>query len=138
MRVAAVAFAVLCAAPTAAQLVKPNQIGVRMGHMHLVVRDVEAHKYFFTSVLGGKIVQNGPLELIEFPGVYVMLRKAEPTGPPAGAIVNHFGFIVNDMKAALAKWKAANVPIEPTENPNEVYVVSPRPKVPFAPFQTRS
>ena len=29
------------------------------------------------------------------------------------------------MKAALARWKAANIPIEPTENPNEVYVVSP-------------
>jgi hypothetical protein len=29
------------------------------------------------------------------------------------------------MKAALARWKAAGVPIEPTENPNEVYVVGP-------------
>lgn len=25
------------------------------------------------------------------------------------------------MPAALARWKAANVTIEPTENPNEVY-----------------
>ena len=124
-RLALFAVLVLCAAPSAAQLVEPNQIGVRMGHIHLAVRDVDAHKQFFTSVLGGTIVQNGPLELIQFPGVYVMLRKAEPTGPPAGAIVNHFGFIVKDMKAALARWKAANIPIEPTENPNEVYVVSP-------------
>lgn len=124
-RVALLAALVLWSVPAAAQLVEPNQIGVRMGHMHLAVRDVEAHKNFFVSVLGGTVVKNGPLELIEFPGVYVMLRKAEPTGPPAGAIVNHFGFIVNDMKAALARWKAANVPIEPTENPNEVYVVSP-------------
>ena len=124
-RLALFAVLVLWAAPSAAQLVEPNQIGVRMGHIHLAVRDVDAHKQFFTSVLGGTIVQNGPLELIQFPGVYVMLRKAEPTGPPAGAIVNHFGFIVKDMKAALARWKAANIPIEPTENPNEVYVVSP-------------
>jgi catechol 2,3-dioxygenase-like lactoylglutathione lyase family enzyme len=124
-RLALLVSFVFWAVPTAAQLVEPNQIGVRMGHVHLAVRDVEAHTQFFTSVLGGRVVKNGPLELIEFPGVYVMLRKAEPTGTPAGAIVNHFGFIVNDMKAALARWKAANVPIEPTENPNEVYVVSP-------------
>jgi catechol 2,3-dioxygenase-like lactoylglutathione lyase family enzyme len=124
-RFSALAFVVLVAVPAAAQLVEPNQIGVRMGHMHLSVRDVEAHKQFFTAVLGGTIVKNGPLELIEFPGVYVMLRQSEPAGPPAGSIVNHFGFIVKDMKAALARWKAAGVRIEPTENPNEVYVVSP-------------
>ena len=124
-RLALFVVLVLWAAPSTAQLVEPNQIGVRMGHIHLAVRDVDAHKQFFTSVLGGTIVQNGPLELIQFPGVFVMLRKAEPTGPPAGAIVNHFGFIVKDMKAALTRWKAANIPIEPTENPNEVYVVSP-------------
>ena len=29
------------------------------------------------------------------------------------------------MPAALAKWKAANLKIEPTENPNEVYLVAP-------------
>ena len=88
-RLALFAVLVLWAASSAAQLVEPNQIGVRMGHIHLAVRDVDGHKQFFTSVLGGTIVQNGPLELIQFPGVYVMLRKAEPTGPPAGAIVNH-------------------------------------------------
>lgn len=108
-----------------AQLVEPNQIGVRMGHLHLVVRDVEAQKRFFTSVLGGTVVKNGPLELIQFPGVFVMLRQGEPSGPSAGTIVNHFGFIVKDMKASLAVWKAANVEIEPTENPNEVYVHGP-------------
>lgn len=121
----ALALVFVTVAPARAQLVEPNQVGVRMGHVHLAVRDVEAHKRFFIDVLGGALVKNGPLELIEFPGVYVMLRQAEPTGPPAGTIVNHFGFIVKDMKAALSKWKAANVPIEPTENPNEVYVVSP-------------
>ena len=48
-----------------------------------------------------------------------------PVEPPAGAIVNHFGFTVKDMPAALAKWKAANLTIDPTENPNEVYVNAP-------------
>jgi catechol 2,3-dioxygenase-like lactoylglutathione lyase family enzyme len=119
------AVAILWATPALAQLVEPNQVGVRMGHVHLVVTDVDAQKQFWISVMGGTLVKNGPLELITFPGVFIMLRKGEPSAPPAGSIVNHFGFIVKDMPAALARWKAANLKIEPTENPNEVYVVAP-------------
>jgi catechol 2,3-dioxygenase-like lactoylglutathione lyase family enzyme len=115
----------LCVAPAAAQLVESNQIGVTMGHIHLSVTDVEAHKQFWISQVGGTLVKNGPLELIQFPGVYIMLRNAKPSGPPAGTIVNHFGFIVKDMPASLAKWKAAGIKIEPTENPNEVYLHAP-------------
>src|SRR5262245_18187209 len=121
-----VLVALLCAAPTFAQLVEPNQVGVRMGHVHLAVTDVDAHKRFWIDIMGGTLVKNGPVELIQFPGVFVMLRKTETAAPTnAGAIVNHFGFTVKDMPAALAKWKAANLKIDPTENPNEVYVNAP-------------
>ncbi len=120
------AFAVLIAGPSFAQLVEPNQIGLRMGHVHLAVKDVEAQKHFWVGIMGGALVKNGPLELIQFPGVYIMLRKVDgDIAPPAGSIVNHFGFIVKDMPAALARWKAANLTIDPTENPNEVYVHGP-------------
>jgi catechol 2,3-dioxygenase-like lactoylglutathione lyase family enzyme len=119
------AVGILWATPALAQLVEPNQVGVRMGHIHLVVKDVEAQKQFWISAMGGTLVKNGPLELIQFPGVFIMLRQAEPSGPPAGTIVNHFGFTVRDMPAALARWKAANIKIDPTENPNEVYVLAP-------------
>jgi catechol 2,3-dioxygenase-like lactoylglutathione lyase family enzyme len=108
-----------------AQLGERNQMGVRMGHVHLLVRDLAAQKHFWTSVMGGTLVRNGPLELIEFPGTYVILETAEDPPPPAGSIVDHFGFIVKDMPAALARWEAAGVETEPTENPNEVYVLAP-------------
>jgi len=111
--------------PAMAQLAEPNQVGVTMGHVHLAVRDVDAHKQFWISVMGGTLVKNGPVELIQFPGVFIMLRKAEPSASPAGSIVDHFGFIVKDMPGSLAKWKAANLKIDPTENPNEVYLVAP-------------
>ena len=124
-RLAFLALATMWLTPAEAQLVEPNQLGVRMGHIHLAVRDVDAQKQFWISVMGGTLVKNGPLELIRFPGVFIMLRQAEPSGPPAGTIVDHFGFIVKDMPAALARWKAANLKIEPTENPNEVYLVAP-------------
>lgn len=112
-----------------AQLAAPNGAGVAMGHIHLVVKNVEAQKTFWISMMGGKVVNNGRLELIEFPGVYIMLRQADPAKPapepPAGSVVNHFGFVVKDMPGALARWKAANLKIDPTENPNEVYVNAP-------------
>ena len=119
-------LAILSVAPARAQLVEPNQIGVRMGHMHLAVRDVDAQKHFWVSVMGGTLVKNGSLELIQFPGVFIVLSRADGVvPPPAGSIVNHFGFVVKDMPAAQARWKAAGIKIEPTENPNEMYLIAP-------------
>ena|SRR5438128_2014170 len=119
------ASAILWVTPALAQLAEPNQVGVTMGHVHLAVKDVDAQKQFWVSLMGGTLVKNGPVELIKFPGVFIMLRKAEPSAPPAGSIVNHFGFVVKDMPGALARWKAADIKIEPTENPNEVYLNAP-------------
>ncbi len=116
------AFAVL---PACAQLAPPNGAGVTMGHMHLFVKDVEAQKHFWTAEIGGTVVQNGPLMLIQFPGVYIMLRQADNTTPPAGSIVDHFGFVWKDLPAALAKWKADGVEIEQAANPNQGYVHGP-------------
>lgn len=118
-------LAILSVVPARAQLVEPNQLGVRMGQVHLAVKDVAAQKHFWVSVMGGTLVKNGPLELIQFPGVFIVLSKADAAAPPAGSIVNHFGFVVKDMPGALARWKAANITIEPTENPNEVYLIAP-------------
>jgi catechol-2,3-dioxygenase len=39
-----IALALLWTSTAAAQLVEPNQVGVRMGHVHLAVRDVDAQK----------------------------------------------------------------------------------------------
>jgi catechol 2,3-dioxygenase-like lactoylglutathione lyase family enzyme len=118
-------LASLAVSPLLAQLARPNAEGVTMGHVHLNVRDVEAHKAFWAGIMGGKVVRNGPLEMIEFPGVYILLRQTEAPAPPAGSVVNHFGFVVRDMPGALEKWKANNLKIEPTQNPNEVFVYAP-------------
>ena len=120
-----IVIAILSAAPAHAQLAQRNQLGITMGHVHLVVKDVEAQKRFWISVMGGTLVKNGPLELIQFPGVFIMLRQGETSGPPAGTIVNHFGFTVKDMPGSLAKWQEAGIKIDRTENPNEVYLNAP-------------
>src|SRR5579871_6613368 len=108
-----------------AQLAEPNSMGIAMGHVHLAVKDVEAQRRFWITVMGGTPLKNGPLDLIQFPGVFIMLRQAEPTGPPAGSVVDHFGFNVKDMTAFIAHCKANNVEPERTANAKQVYVAAP-------------
>ena len=113
------------AAPVSAQLAPPNDLGVALGHIHLAVKDVEAHKTFWTTMLGGKLVTNGPLTLIEFPGIFVMLRQADAAAPAAGSVVDHFGLVYKDLAAARARWTAAGVKFDVGEiNPNMGYVHS--------------
>ncbi|HXC32885.1 MAG TPA: VOC family protein [Verrucomicrobiae bacterium] len=119
------AAAAFLAVPASAQLAAPNDAGVRIGHMHLFVKDVDAQKKFWTETMGGTVVMNGPLLLIQFPGIYIMLRQADPTGPPAGSIVDHFGFAWKDLPTQLAKWKAQGAEIEQTGNPNQGYIHGP-------------
>jgi len=110
-----------------AQLAEPpNDLGVRLGHIHLAVKNVETQTKFWTDMMGGTVVKNGPLTLIQFPGVFIMLRQGDPTAPPAGSTVDHFGFVLKDINAARAKWKAAGVNYTiGANNPNQGYVEAP-------------
>ncbi len=118
-------LAALSAACLFGQLAPPNDTGVRLGHIHLVVKDVAVQEKFWVEMAGGKVVKNGPLSLIEFPGAYIMLRQGDPTAPPAGSIVDHFGLSFRDLPAMLAKWKAAGVKVEQMSNPMQGYFTAP-------------
>ena len=93
-------LALATSTPAFAQLAPPNDLGVALGHIHLVVKSVDAQKEFWTTMLGGTMVSNGPLTLIQFPGIFIMLRQGEATGPPAGSIVNHFGLVYGSRRCA--------------------------------------
>lgn len=116
---------ILCAASAMAQLFPANAEGITMGHVHLNARDVNAVKAFYTGAMGGTVVKNGTLEMVAFPGVYILIRQADNPEPAGGSIVDHFGFTVKDMPGSLAKWKAMGLKIDATQNPNEVYVWGP-------------
>ena len=108
-----------------AQLAAPGESGVVMGHLHLVVKDLDAQKTFWAA-LGGTPVQNGPLALIQLPGTFVMLRQAEPAGGTVGSTINHVGFLVKDIAPWVAKWQAAGVKMElPQPRPTQVYLIAP-------------
>jgi catechol 2,3-dioxygenase-like lactoylglutathione lyase family enzyme len=110
------ALALFLSAPVFAQLAPPNAAGVAAGHVHINAADVDAQMRFWKDV-GGTIVQREKITMVEFPGIYVLVRSLAPTGPPAGSVVNHFGFFVKDFAGSVARWKAAGLKWDPVNNP---------------------
>jgi catechol 2,3-dioxygenase-like lactoylglutathione lyase family enzyme len=114
-----------------AQPYAPNEAGVTMGHWHLNSRDVEANKKIFLA-MGGTDGGPGRLQRVIFPGVVINLNLGAADAPPAtagtvGSVVNHVGFIVQNVQESVAKWKAAGVPVLPGNNGrlDQAYVVTP-------------
>ena len=110
------AWAAFGAALLPAQLVSPNATGDAIGHIHLNVKDIEAHQSFWTKV-GGTPVNNEKLQMMQFPGIYIILRKQDSTGGTVGSVVNHFGLKVKNLNDWMPKWKAAGLTIEATPQP---------------------
>jgi catechol 2,3-dioxygenase-like lactoylglutathione lyase family enzyme len=111
--------------PLVAQLGAPNAVGVSVGHVHLVVRDVEAQKKLWL-LLGGEVARTGSLELLKFPGVFVILTPGEPTGGSEESTVNHFGFAVRNVDEVRAKLSAAGLPtLQELTNPKRWVTMFP-------------
>ena len=117
-------LAIFAVAPLPAQLMAPNSNGDAIGHVHLNVKDLDAHQKFWT-LLGGTPVHNEKLLMMQFPGIYVILRKQDATGGSVGSVVNHFGFHVKNLDESLAKWKAAGLKIEDANNPKQKFLTAP-------------
>lgn len=101
-----------------AQAFPPNAAGVTMGHWHLNTRDIEANKKIFVT-MGGTATKAGNFQVVRFPGVIVYLHQNNvppPTGGTVGTVVNHVGFIVQNVQQAVAKWKADGLVVIPGNN----------------------
>ena len=121
MRTTTFAALVLASALTAgtatAQPAPFNELGVTMGHWHIVSKDPEANKKLFLG-MGGKLFLPGGAPLMMFPGVYINLTLGTEKGDGGtqGSVVNHVGFIVSNVQEQVAKWKAAGVAVLPGNN----------------------
>jgi catechol 2,3-dioxygenase-like lactoylglutathione lyase family enzyme len=104
----------LLAGTAAAQPVPYNQAGITMGHWHIVSKDVEANQRLFVA-MGGKLFMPGGQPLIMFPGLYIslVLGNEKGDGGTVGSVVNHVGFIVDDVQKRVAEWKAKGVTVLP-------------------------
>jgi catechol 2,3-dioxygenase-like lactoylglutathione lyase family enzyme len=107
----------LAAGTAAAQPAPFNDVGVTMGHWHLAPKDPEADKKIFLA-MGGKLFMPGGQPLMMFPGVYINLTLGNEKGEGGtqGSVVNHVGFIVNNVQERVAQWKAAGVAVLPGGN----------------------
>jgi catechol 2,3-dioxygenase-like lactoylglutathione lyase family enzyme len=122
----------LASAPTvgrvAAQPAPFNEVGVTMGHWHIISKDVEENKKIFLA-MGGKLFMPGGAPLMMFPGVYINLTLGNEKGDGGtrGSVVNHVGFIVNNVQERVAQWKAADVAVLPGNNNrlDQAYVETP-------------
>jgi catechol 2,3-dioxygenase-like lactoylglutathione lyase family enzyme len=110
--------------PVAGQLAAPNAAGVSAGHLHLYVTDVEAQKQFW-AMLGGVPVANQKLQMIQIPGVFILVRKGEIKGGTSGSVVNHLGLAFKDLPAEMAKWKVAGYKIEQDPDLNHGFLLGP-------------
>jgi catechol 2,3-dioxygenase-like lactoylglutathione lyase family enzyme len=98
----------LCApAPASAQLISHPGAPVRIGHYHLNVTSIEAHKKFWVDMLGGKAIKVGGIDVVGFPDAFIFLRVQKPTGPTRGTAFDHIGFAVPDVPAMAMKLAAA-------------------------------
>jgi catechol 2,3-dioxygenase-like lactoylglutathione lyase family enzyme len=68
--------------------------------------------------MGGKLFMPGGAPVMMFPGLYINLNLATEKGDGGsqGSVVNHVGFIVNNVPERVAEWKAAGVPVLPGNN----------------------
>src|SRR6516164_8731098 len=118
----------LAAGMAAAQPAAFNEAGVTMGHWHLASKDVEANKKIFLG-MGGKLFMPGGNPLMMFPGTYINLNLGTEKGEGGsrGSVVNHVGFIVDNVQQQVAKWKAAGVPVLSGTNNrrDQAFVVTP-------------
>ena len=125
------ALGLLAILPTTAawaQLADPGSVGVAMGHVHLAVQDIEATKKFWIAVGGTPASKLGANEVVKFPGVLILIRKAmDPPAGTVGSVVNHIGFLVPNVAATRAKWQAAGLMMEPPNpaNAKQIYVHTP-------------
>ncbi len=120
--------AILPGTAARAQLADPGSVGVAMGHVHFAVQDMDAAKKFWIAVGGKPASKLGANEVVKFPGVLILIRKAmDPTAGTVGSTVNHIGFLVPNVAEARAKWMAAGLTMEPPNpaNAKQIYLHSP-------------
>src|ERR1041384_8617678 len=113
------------AASLFAQLPAPNESGVSMGHIHLMVADPEAHKKLYMSLLGAEVTHAGTLEMLKLPGIFMVVGKARtpPSEGTDGSTVDHIGFLVKSYPDIKARVTAAGLEIA-MDNPTNQQVLA--------------
>lgn len=121
-------FLVLTSVTILAQLPAPNAAGASAGHHIFRVKDVEVANTFWAA-LGAEPAALATIKLTKLPGVLLFISGPRGNAPATtlpgnhGTTVEFLTFKVKDLKASLAKWKAAG--IEPMKEYKETTLLGP-------------
>lgn len=116
---------VAATATLSAQLQAPNEAGISMGHIHLIVKDVDAQRKAWVDAFGAEPLKAGPLDLLKLPGIFIIVSKGEPTGGSNGSAVNHIGISVKDYASIKAKVAAAGIGIQEVTPNQQMFATFP-------------
>ena len=109
-----------------AQLPAPNAAGASAGHHILRAKDVDVANKFWAA-LGAEPGALASIKLMKIPGVLIYISAPRGNTPSLGGnhgtTVEFLTFKVKDLKASLAKWKAAG--IEPMKEYKETTILGP-------------
>lgn len=86
-----------------AQPLSPNTKGVSMGHVHLIVKDLQASQQLWSKLLGAAPPRHAYLHGVSMPGMYVWFQQAEPAGGTDGSTIRDLGVRVRDLRAVLER-----------------------------------
>ncbi len=90
-----------------AQLLSNRDAPAVIGHYHLNVTSIDAHKKFWVDTLGGIAMKFQGLDVVKFPDAFIFLKVQKPTGPTRGTAFDHIGFAVPNVPAVAMKLAAA-------------------------------
>lgn len=105
-------IALAVAIPAHAQLAPLNAEGMTYGHVHLNVSDLDLHKQFWTEHFGGEVFEKGPLTVVKFPSMLLILSDRDPTGGSQESVMDHLGFKVRDIEPILQRWREAGYEVQ--------------------------
>jgi hypothetical protein len=124
----ALAAAVVVAATAHAQLL-PSENGLAAGHVLLNVSDVDAHHNFWTRHFDATPVRVGTLRGVTVPGIVVLFRRQDRTGPSDGTTINHMGLKLRKLSDYISRFDASGTKYEPPrvgrESTPQTYVYGP-------------
>jgi catechol 2,3-dioxygenase-like lactoylglutathione lyase family enzyme len=126
---AVVACLVLAAAVPNAQLLPVNNTGMTMGHVLLNVSSVEAHRKFWVESFDAKPIRVGKLDGVTIPGLVLLFRVQQMTGPGEGEIINHLGLKLKKLSDFTARFDKGGYKYDPPrvgrESTVQTYVTGP-------------
>jgi catechol 2,3-dioxygenase-like lactoylglutathione lyase family enzyme len=104
-------FGSVFSAAAFAQLGPFNDKGATIGHVHYLVKDIEAHKKLWIDAFGAEVGHKGTIESIKLPGIIILLMKQSTPEPAGEPTADHMALRVRDLPAVKEKLASAKIAV---------------------------